>query len=437
MKVIKKIILFVYNLIVGSIFKLLLWGLMAGVVFGVCIFFPPSHWINVLDSERLTEEQAAEIAPEITLKWATETSKLITREKAATVKAGTKVKVLGVFDVFAEGVLWHIYYDEAQYLIQLPDGSKVIAKLPEAAKLARAIVRKTGDTVNVLDVNKKKNTYSFKTSDGKVHKYDELLFIPSTLPIYFENALQIYASHFEIVNKVYKPLPKRGLAYVPTGIYKKKYTIDLFAGRYGKIIARGLSGVFDALLMILFIFVVTFSISRLLTIIPVGSNSTLKTIGGLLYIPLFAAYLLFVCGVSGNILILIGGLVHAIKKTNEQIVFHRCDLCHHAYKLDHLGKVLMDTLIENTRGTFHDTESMKVGVEKTVERDLNSGYQREIGSRDIYKTRSVSGERCKTKRTETWEHRFYCQHCKKYSTFEFQVVEKSESYSNVKKSDWR
>ena len=156
MKVIKKIILFVYNLIVGSIFKLLLWGLMAGVVFGVCIFFPPSHWINVLDSERLTEEQAVEIAPEITLKWATETSKLITREKAATVKAGTKVKVLGVFDVFAEGVLWHIYYDEAQYLIQLPDGSKVIAKLPEAAKLARAIVLKTGDTVNVLDVNKKR-----------------------------------------------------------------------------------------------------------------------------------------------------------------------------------------------------------------------------------------------------------------------------------------
>ena len=424
--------------IIGAIFHFIWWvivhfgkwSILIAVIFGLNLFFPPIHWASLLDNELMTNEEIAESAKDLTVKWSVDAEKPVTREKAGQLKAGTKVKVLGVLEPYADGRLMHSYYEKIVFLVQLPDSSRLLACLPEAAELARAVVLKTGDTVNVLSVSKKKKNYTYKVSNGKVYKLEELNFIPFQLPIYYENKTKPYISEYPSVNKVLDLVYEYSLLNVPTGIYKIKFSGEYLNGKYGAIIMRGLSGVLDAFMMILFVMIIKFIISHLMTIIPWFPNRFQKVFGGLLIMYLFALYLLFVSGISANILVFIGGLIIAIKGNNSEIYYNRCCLCRHGYKLEFLGNELVDTQKSSGWENYSYTESRNNG--ETVYYEVDStGYRRETGRRPITEYRTVYGRVYVTRITEFWEDHFLCHHCNQESVYSYTERRKEEGAREI------
>lgn len=440
MRIVLKAINWIRGAIGYTLWYTLKYTIIAAFIFGINFFCPPSHWIALFDSEPLTNEEVTANAKEITVKWATEANSTMAPKTSSQLKSGTKVKVLARYEFTKDMRSAQVFNHTMNFLVELPNGTRQLAHLPEAAKLTRAVVKQTGDTINILDVQKSKRSdfypYTFKTSDGKSHKINELNFMPIPLPVYYENAFELYALQlkpFEIAHDLY---PKQSLAYIPTGFYKLKHTDYPLSGNLGGALTRGFSGIFDAIVLMFFTLMVYFIISRLLTLIPIFPNAFLKFVGGVTFFGIFGAYTIYVAGVSANLIFIIAALSLSITDTNNYIVFHRCSRCHHAFKLKYLGKELIDVNEETSEGTEHSTESRKIGEKITKERDLYSGYEREISRSDITQTRSTSVDYTTVKTTEVWEHRFHCNHCNRNSTHIVKKVKKDTYYGNTRKGNW-
>ena len=438
---ISKVIEFIRKLVgnvVWCFFLVLGYSFLLALVFGANCFYPPSHWVHLLDHRPLAEEELSQTAKDLTIKWKAEAQLPVTYEKTDSLKPGTKVKALAVVEYSKDCRLMHEFDRSTAFILELPDGKRVVARLPEAAELTRAVLLTTADTVNVTGVNKnKKGEISYKTSDGKTHKPHELKFLPYTLPAYYENVAEFFGKQYETLDKIQKMLPHSSLSYVPSGFYKVRHTDYPFNGLYGAIITRGASGVFDALLMMLFAAILIFVLTRLLTLIPGMPHDTQRALGILIFPPIIFLYVLFVSGLSVNIIVAIIAMVQAVKKNNEQAYYHRCLLCLHGYKLKYLGKKLVDTKVSEGWEHFDENESRHVGDNVTYEVNRQNGQKREISREGVYEYRRVSGEAYIRRTIEFWEDQFYCSHCKKQSAYSKKEY-KTETlgYRNVKKGSW-
>lgn len=438
---IKGVIDFIRNVIGFSILGVLLacgYLFLLAIVYFANTFYPPAHWVHLFDHEPLSEEQLMQTAKDLTIKWKAEAEIPVTHEKTDSLKPGTTVKVLAILEFSKDCRLMHEFGTSPQIVVEQPDGKRVLARLPEAAELTRAVVLKTADTVDVLSVSKnKKGVFSYKTSDGKVHKDRELKFLPFTLPAYYENLTGFLGKQFEFIDKIYKMQPHSSLAYVPNGFYKVNHTDGKFNGYNGAMLARGGSGVFDALLMMLFAATIIFIIKRLLTRIPGMTHEIQDSLGVLIFPPIMLLYVLFISGIGANTIIAIIAIVHGVKKNKLEAYNHRCLRCLHGYKLKHLGKVLVDTKVKEGWEHFDDTESCNYADRVTYETKENSISKKEISREHLYKHRRVSGEVYKRRTVEFWEDQFFCSHCNQQSAYKSkEYKEESLDYRNVEKGSW-
>ena len=163
---ISKVIEFIRKLVgnvVWCFFLVLGYSFLLALVFGANCFYAPSHWVHLLDHRPLTEEELSQTAKDLTIKWKAEAQLPVTYEKTDSLKPGTKVKALAVVEYSKDCRLMHEFDRSTAFILELPDGKRVVARLPEAAQLTQAVLLTTADTVNVTGVNKnKKGEISYK-----------------------------------------------------------------------------------------------------------------------------------------------------------------------------------------------------------------------------------------------------------------------------------
>ena len=485
--------LFFRRLIVGSI------GIVIGASVIVLIHmvplpgWTPTHWWNKFDGKLLTEEEVTETAKEITIKWPANAKKILTHEDAESLKPDTKVKILGILVNNIHERYVCDYIDTNQYLVQLPDSSRVLARLPEAAEAFRTIVDETGDTVDVLSVNKKKDgSFSFKTSDGKTYKRNELNFLYFSLPMYYENNMfaildtiqfdqeaskadslykqepiavdsatsndtvklgpilrfvkfisepqrigngiqTFYKTIYKAICYYYnvnKTLLSFSLVQSETGFYKAMPYAYPFNGSRGIIspaLARGLSGLFDFVLLAIFIYATYKLIPCLLVIIPIFPNWFQKLMGFIIFLILYHVYFICVSGISINIVLFFIGYIPSVIRNKNLIYYNRCKLCHHGFKLDDLG----ETEHKHTKlseGWVHRTwrEYENMGKRTTYKRN-DLGQWKEAYSENLTKSRIVSADFYEENWLATWKHQFFCHHCNQQSEYKY-----SNKYTIVK-----
>lgn len=397
----------------------------------------PMHWWNPFDGKLLSETQVAETAKEVTIKWPAKTVKAITHDDAGQLKAGTKVKILGIqVKNIHEREVFN-YGDKTQYLVQLPDGSRVLAHLPEAAVVFRPVVKATGDTVAVKSVSKNKDgSYTFATSDKKSHKRTELDFYRYALPMYYENSMLLPEGTNPVYDKLQHFLTTCTTHILPTGFYKEKPLAPTFIGSRGlsKPLARGFAGLFDAVLMIVFILLITFLLSKAMVYIPLFHNWFQVGVGTALGAVLLFVYFSLVSGLSVNIILLVLGFLYLKDDVQVSVKYERCKYCRHGGKMEDLG------LTERVRHEvsegwehFTGTETEGTGIVEIVKVDGVEKSRRELTS-----SRRVENDQYVKRWCETWEWQHRCNHCgkltvEKYRQDHFKVLD----VQNEKKGDWK
>lgn len=425
--------------IAGVVFTSAWYILIALAVLFVINLLPwaPMHWWNPFDGKRLTEKEVAATAKEVTVKWPAKTLKAVTHEDAGKLKPGTKVTLLGILVKNIHEREVFNYGDKVQYLVQLPDGNRVLANLPEAAVVFRPVVKATGDTVAVKSVNKNKDgSYTFKASNGKTYKRSELDFYRYSLPMYYENSMLLPEGKNASTDKIQHFITHYTLHILPNGFYKEKPLAPTFIGSRGlaKPVARGFAGLFDAVLMLLFILLINLLVSKAMVHIPFFHNWFQIGIGTLLTAVLLLAYFAFVSGLSVNIILLVLGFFYVKEGIQISVKYERCKYCRHGGKMEDLGLTEHVThQISEGWEHFTGTETEGTGWVEVVKVDGVEKSRRELTS-----SRRVESDQYVKRWCETWEWHLKCNHCgkltvEKYRQDHFKVLD----VQNEKKGGWR
>ena len=125
--------------------------------------------MDQMSYQSISEEQAMEMAREVKIAIPDQEIKLLDNEGSQTLKAGSTVKVLGIYKPQLNKGDSPLLWDHPCYLLQFADSTRGYGPLIEAA-IGQRTVLPEGDTVTITAVKKTKSGYAY-TLEGRKQQY--------------------------------------------------------------------------------------------------------------------------------------------------------------------------------------------------------------------------------------------------------------------------
>lgn len=403
------------------------------VLFIANCFLGTDRLWNLVDYHRMRESTAIEQAREVTVCIPTQIVLKGTKDTVRLPK-GEKVKVLARYREFLKPLKRMAdYLPDHEYVIMREDGTIGKGLLPEVIVGTPAFVTENGEEKELTITNlipaqkvtyqRKKETrnslypYRFCLSDGRKIAFEDLSWQNMNLPSYcargkwssikggsLTNVLQSLNNVVVTFSDINYAMPALGSR--PKGYYKNSLG-GLCSLRMKKWAAKGLAGMLEGALFLLFIGLLPFILHRTIYHLP-GKNGWIIFLSWALTIVLIYLWIQFITGLSVNLFIAVIGIFSAVG-TRSMIESCRCKVCGGVDCLETEEGTPVKIITWWTR--WHSA-SRKIGEKITTTTTI---YQKRYGQETKVSTHTNDIERRGRQREEmykrTWGEAYHCKKC--------------------------